>query len=61
VLFVGGIHIRDTYPTFGAAPEGALFFYAGSSGFVEAGANKVNAAAVLGVGPGAIVEISLVR
>ncbi|HEX4160158.1 MAG TPA: SAM-dependent chlorinase/fluorinase, partial [Rhizomicrobium sp.] len=61
VLSVAGSQIREIYPTFGAAPEGAIFLYTGSSGFLEIAANRASAAQTLRVQAGAPLELSLDR
>jgi hypothetical protein len=51
--------VTRCYPTYAAAPSGQLFAIQGSSGYVEVSSNQANAAAALGVRPGAVVELTL--
>jgi S-adenosyl-L-methionine hydrolase (adenosine-forming) len=53
VRIVAGRHVVEKrHDTFAEAPEGELFLYRGSSGYLEIGLNQGNAAAVLDVRPG---------
>jgi S-adenosyl-L-methionine hydrolase (adenosine-forming) len=58
-ILVAGQDVRDFQATFGSVPEGALFLYNGSSGFVEIAANQSNAAQALGAKAGDPVELIL--
>lgn len=58
-LSVGSCEIRLFRPTFGAAAAGECFAYFGSSGYIEIGMNRQNAAQTLGAAPGGQVRFRL--
>jgi S-adenosylmethionine hydrolase len=51
-MTMGWVDISLRYATFADAPEGAIFCYAGSSGYLEIAMNRHSAAARLHAGPG---------
>jgi len=53
---LGPVAIRRGARTYGEVPEGELFFYTGSMGFIEVGVSGGRADALLAAGPGAAVE-----
>lgn len=58
-LSTGNREIRLFRPTFGAAASGECFAYFGSSGYIEIGMNRQNAAQTLGAAPGGQVRFRL--
>ena len=57
-LQVGGHAVTRLVPTFGAGNNGEAIAYIGSSGYLEIGVNKGNAARHLGIGRGAPVLLN---
>ena len=55
-LRIGGTEVRATATTYSAAPPDQLFWYVGSMGLVEVAVREDSAAALLGAGPGTLVE-----
>lgn len=58
-LRLGDASISGLFRSFGHAPEGELFAYFGSSGFIELGINQASAADALAIQPEADIELSL--
>ncbi len=59
-LVVNGHHVSAFYKTFGDATAGVVFWYHGSSGFIEIGLKQESAATALGVSLGDSVLLRLI-